>query len=497
MQVIEFKLSPHKAAIAMWEYQLQALKTVWNSGLALLIESDDRYWIERNGLKDICPGGKLRRKGNKVVKVKKANGKTEDKVTQWRTVLTGIQRPDKEMSIMEHEEVVGLIAGPYCCVRKLQGVKYITNSYLPEGEKEKPKNERIVSEFSKTNSISHYPWIDKNLVDSRHIGGVHKALKDAWKAYKEGIRKRPKFKGRKNNLKSLTNLSGSAKLILNPTGNNGYVKFPKINKPIPVKGLAKRYNPETMKIGQVKIVKRADEWYLQITNKTPKPKRVHKVTKATGFDPGVKKNITTSEGKTYHCKQSRRLSDRIMKLQRKASRQWLMSNGKGSKSHTRTQVEIARLKGKEARSRKAWAHKFTSRASSECAFAAIEDTQLKNMTRRPKPKEDGKGGYAPNGAAAKSGLNKAILRSSMGSVKRMLATKMEAAGRTCIKVPAFNTSATCNACGYVHTKEQKKQYRPKQDTFICQSCGHTENADVNAAKNILEKGLQIHSESVG
>nr|EES53395.1 MAG: probable transposase [Leptospirillum ferrodiazotrophum] len=34
--------------------------------------------------------------------------------------------------------------------------------------------------------------------------------------------------------------------------------------------------------------------------------------------------------------------------------------------------------------------------------------------------------------------------------------------------------------------------RPDQETFRCVSCGHAENADVNAAKNILRAG-QAHS----
>jgi len=45
--------------------------------------------------------------------------------------------------------------------------------------------------------------------------------------------------------------------------------------------------------------------------------------------------------------------------------------------------------------------------------------------------------------------------------------------------PAY-TSQTCSVCGFVH-----KTNRKSQSEFVCKACGHTENADINAAKNIL------------
>jgi putative transposase len=232
---------------------------------------------------------------------------------------------------------------------------------------------------------------------------------------------------------------------------------------------------------------------MQLTWKNPTAQKVKQSDKAEGFDPGVKQNLTSSTGKVFHCKQSERIEQRINKLQRKASRQYLMS-GK-SNGHARTQKEIARLRGIQARSRTGWQHKVSSRIVSEFEVIAIEDTKLKNMTRKPKPKPNESGGHDPNGAAAKAGLNKAILRSSMGGLRLKIESKAKAAGRHFVKVPAAYTSARCNACGHKHTKEQKLLYRPTQHQFVCQNCGHTDNADMNAAKNILDDGLQILSNS--
>lgn len=53
-----------------------------------------------------------------------------------------------------------------------------------------------------------------------------------------------------------------------------------------------------------------------------------------------------------------------------------------------------------------------------------------------------------------------------------------------LTVNPYQTSITCSKCGVVD-----KQSRDKQ-AFVCTSCGHTDHADLNAAKNIALKGTQ-------
>lgn len=50
-------------------------------------------------------------------------------------------------------------------------------------------------------------------------------------------------------------------------------------------------------------------------------------------------------------------------------------------------------------------------------------------------------------------------------------------------VPAFYTSTECPSCG--HTERSNRQGQ----VFCCRKCGHTDNADINAAKNILSRLL--------
>lgn len=51
--------------------------------------------------------------------------------------------------------------------------------------------------------------------------------------------------------------------------------------------------------------------------------------------------------------------------------------------------------------------------------------------------------------------------------------------------PAY-TSQICNSCGH-----SSRMNRLSQDKFECVSCGHTDHADINAAKNILNRGISL------
>jgi putative transposase len=76
----------------------------------------------------------------------------------------------------------------------------------------------------------------------------------------------------------------------------------------------------------------------------------------------------------------------------------------------------------------------------------------------------------------KAGLNRAILENGWGLLVQRLEDK--APGRVQKVAPAF-TSQTCSACG-----TRDREARESQACFRCRSCGHAQNADVNAAKNI-------------
>jgi putative transposase len=80
---------------------------------------------------------------------------------------------------------------------------------------------------------------------------------------------------------------------------------------------------------------------------------------------------------------------------------------------------------------------------------------------------------------AKAGLNRGILASGWGALVARLEQK--APGRVEKVNPAY-TSQTCNACQHI-----ARESRKNQGDFACVACGHRDNADVNAARNIADR----------
>lgn len=89
----------------------------------------------------------------------------------------------------------------------------------------------------------------------------------------------------------------------------------------------------------------------------------------------------------------------------------------------------------------------------------------------------------------KKGLNRGIYRSGWASVVRMLQYKCVLAGVPFIRVPAAYTSQCCSGCG--HTCRENRE---SQAVFLCKECGFTCSADVNAARNILTRGLLLRQQ---
>ncbi len=321
------------------------------------------------------------------------------------------------------------------------------------------------------------PWFQA--VPSKFVAGTVKALADAWSEYFKGSRKHPKYKSRRFPIQSLINNNSKD---IKVTGR--YIRIPRLGK-LNVKGLDERWNSETP-ISVLKICKRASGYYLQLTGDAPEIKSSGS-DKAIGIDVGTVSVYTDDKGNHITPKKYyRKLAKRLTRLQRKIAKQQ-----KGSANQKKSYKKLARLHEKTKLQRRAFNHKLSTKLVREYGAIAVEDIRLANLNRRPKKKErdDGKG-YAQNGAKRKAGLNKSFADAAIGQLLTIIEQKAKAMDREFVRVSPHHTSQTCNKCGHCEPGN-----RPTQSKFLCLRCGHSDHADVNAAKNILARGVQTFARS--
>ena len=214
-----------------------------------------------------------------------------------------------------------------------------------------------------------------------------------------------------------------------------------------------------------------------------------------GIDRGCVHTLALSDGTFRDMpKPSKAELKRLKHLQRRMARQDRINEARGgkiakfaSKRRQRTLTEFNALQGRIVRRRNDWIEKTTTRLAQENVLVAMEDLNVKAMTKRPKPRPDpdNPGRYLHNGAKAKAGLDRSILSNNWSRLMTRLNDKMDANGGNLVIVPAAYTSQTCHQCGHVASEN-----RDSQAVFHCVRCGHQANADVNAAVNILGRALR-------
>jgi putative transposase len=125
---------------------------------------------------------------------------------------------------------------------------------------------------------------------------------------------------------------------------------------------------------------------------------------------------------------------------------------------------MARVHEKVANQRRDYLHKLSTWLVTENDLIVIEDLSLAFMNRNEH-------------------LSLASYEAGFGQFRQMLEYKAESAGIPLIPVNPKDTSQNCSRCG----KEVPKGLKERVHT--CPACGLVLDRDVNAAVNILKRGL--------
>jgi IS605 OrfB family transposase len=228
-------------------------------------------------------------------------------------------------------------------------------------------------------------------------------------------------------------------------------------------------------IKRVRIVKRADGYYVQFcinldVREYAKPLEPTK--KCVGLDVGLKVFYANSDGETVEIPQYyRKAEKRLNRLNRKKSKKFRKGQPQ-SNNYQKARKRYARKHLRISRQRRGFVEKEALRVIKSNDFIAYEDLNVKGMVKNSK-------------------LAKSINDVAWSTFRQWLEYFGFKYGKVTVAVAPHNTSQNCSNCG------QKVPKSLSTRTHICPHCGYVEDRDINAAINILKKGLSTvgHTET--
>jgi len=205
-------------------------------------------------------------------------------------------------------------------------------------------------------------------------------------------------------------------------------------------------------IRQVYITVQNNKWYICVTTDYEIPTCADD-DKQIGIDVGITNVAALSNGRIIpnvgHAKYFDKIINRL-KSKRDSSCK------KGSRRFRFLSHVVQRLYDVKSRKIRDFLHKLSRQLSNHYDTIFVEDLDLKEMSE-----------------SEKVGINRELRNSQIAKFVSYLQYKT----KLLIKVNPRNTSKTCNLCGRI------KDMPLSQRTYKCE-CGHVEDRDTNAAKNI-------------
>lgn len=307
----------------------------------------------------------------------------------------------------------------------------------------------MVAEMRKTEEFS---WLGE--VYGHSLQYSLRCLDGAYRKFFKGQNKFPRFHS-KHDKQSCT-FPDNAKAV------DGGLKLPKFKTPIRMV----MHRPIDGEVHSVTVsLTPQGKYYASILAETEQELMPH-TDSVVGIDLGVKEMAVCSNGERIANPKFLERSEKHLKhLQRHVSRKT-----KGSNNRRRARLELSRFHERIANRRNDYIHKFTTRIVRENQAVCVEDLNV-------------------NGMISNHCLAKSVSSVSFGEVVRQLEYKCRWYGRDFVKVERFYPSSkTCHECGHV-----KSDLTLSDREWVCPSCGAVIDRDLNAARNILDHGMEILS----
>lgn len=313
---------------------------------------------------------------------------------------------------------------------------------------------------------------------------LQQSLRDLDKAYQNFFRTKrgfPKFKSKHNphNAYRTQNVNNGIRI----GGSNKHIKVPKLGY---VKAKVS-YDLSSAKINNATIAQVPSGKYYVVLNVEVPDVNMGNAGGVVGIDLGIKDFYVGSNGikcdnPKYLVKSAKKLAKEQRKLSKKIETHivgYTMVRGyrcpiydralSECKNIQKQRIKVARVQEHIANQRNDFLQKQSTRLVSENQVICLEDLSVKNMVRNHK-------------------LARFISDVSWSRFVSMLEYKSQLHGTEITKVPKFYASSQlCSCCGYKNPMVKDLAIRQ----WTCPNCKTNHDRDINAATNILNKGLEI------
>ncbi len=319
---------------------------------------------------------------------------------------------------------------------------------------------------------------------------LQRAFDNFFRDLKQGKVAYPQFKKKRDNegsfyieadkiVLSETNKGSKAfsKIVHNESGKHQYIHLPNMKRGGWVK-MVEHIRFNYTKINNVCISQSGGKFYasfsLEITEE--EYKRTHPNVdlvdgnRKVGIDVGIKSALILSDGIAIenpkplknNLRKIKRLSRQLSKrVHPKTKEERLKGVGK-SNNYMKLSVRLAHAQGRVANIRRDFLHKVTTILTTHYGEIAIEDLNVKGMTRNHR-------------------LAQAVSDVSFGELRRQIEYKAATNGVKVLKADRyFASSKLCSVCG-----EKKDDLKLSDRVYRCKKCGSVLDRDFNASMNLL------------
>ena len=222
------------------------------------------------------------------------------------------------------------------------------------------------------------------------------------------------------------------------------------------------YSPDQIK--RVRLIRRADGYYVQFCIAIDVVEELEPTGKAIGLDVGLKYFYADSNGHTEQNPRFYRQGEKRLNLLNRRKSKKFRKGQKQSKNYHKARKRYAKLHLRISRQREEHAKRLARCVCTSNDCIAYEDLQVKNLVRNRH-------------------LSKSINDAGWYQFRKWIEYFGRKFGKITIAVPPHFTSQDCPECG----RRTKKSLSNR--THNC-SCGFTEDRDIAASITILQKGIR-------